>query len=324
MMPQEATRLAPSPTGRMHLGHAWSFLCAWGLAREHGWRIVLRMEDLDASRVSAEAERDTLWMLQWLGIDWDGPIERQSQRRQDYRSRMQELAASGCVFEAPHSRAQLRAAQNPTSAEDARAPNEGDAVVCFPAALRPAADAWRFTDEQTNHRLALADERVEVVDELCGTRSFNPSSTWGDPLVWLKSGVPSYQLAVVVDDIAMGITDVVRGEDLHESAGLQQVIRTRLGATRPPRWWHLPLVRDENGKRLAKRHDALALATLAAQGATPERVRGLVAFWAGATPSCEPMSIDSMRRLNWSVLLKTRAARPLTVSGLLLRWTTDR
>lgn len=321
---ERATRLAPSPTGRMHLGHAWSFLCTWALARESGWRIILRLEDLDASRASVDAERDALWMLEWLGIDWDGPLVRQSQRGEFYRERMRDFALLGRVFEAPHSRSQLRAAQEQRVTDESNAPNEGDAVVRFPASLRPPREAWRFSDEQINHRFALEPASVRVVDELLGERMFDPAAIWGDPLVWLKSGVPSYQLAVSTDDCAMGITDVVRGEDLLESAALQQVLHEQFDARERTRWWHLPLVLDESGRRLAKRHDALAIATLAERGATADRVRGLVAWWAGVIPECAPLPRDSTPRLKWERALRTHDRRPLLTTPALLDWVCGR
>ncbi len=282
-MATTVTRLAPSPTGHLHLGHAWSFLCTWALARAHGWSIRLRLEDLDASRASADARLDALWCLQWLGVDWDGDPELQSEHVDRHQRAMQGLAARGLVFEAPHSRAQVRAAsEHAAEPNEANAPNEGDAVLRFPPSLRPPpGDSWSFQNTACNHRFACPAGPRTIQDQLHGDRTLDPSLVWGDPLVWMKSGVPSYQLAVVVDDLAAGVTDVVRGEDLLDSAVLQSVLIDALGGA-CPRWWHLPLVVDEHGRRLAKRHDALSLRSLAAAGATPGRVRRLVLHWCGA------------------------------------------
>ena len=282
-MAPTVTRLAPSPTGHLHLGHAWSFLCTWALARTNGWSIRLRLEDLDASRASTDARLDALWCLQWLGVDWDGEPELQSEHVDRHLRAMHELAARGLVFQAPQSRAQVRAASvaMPEPSE-ANAPNEGDAVLRFPPSLRPPpGSAWGFSDHACNHRLACPSGARTIHDELHGDRTLDPSMVWGDPLVWMKAGVPSYQLAVVVDDLATGVTDVVRGEDLLDSAVLQSVVIDALGGRRP-RWWHLPLVVDEADRRLAKRHDALSLRSLAAAGTTPGRVRRLVLHWCGA------------------------------------------
>lgn len=286
-MAPTVTRLAPSPTGHLHLGHAWSFLCTWALARAGGWAIRLRLEDLDASRASTDAREDALWCLHWLGVDWDGEPELQSAHGDRHVRAMTELAARGLVFEAPQSRAQVRAASPAEGIpNEANAPNEGDAVLRFPPSLRPPPGAaWGFRDPACNHRLACPPGVRTIHDELHGTRTLDPSAVWGDPLVWMKSGTPSYQLAVVVDDLAAGVTDVVRGADLLDSAVLQSVLIDALGGA-PPRWWHLPLVTDESDRRLAKRHDALSLRRLAAAGATPGRVRRLVLHW------CDNAALD--------------------------------
>ncbi len=290
----------------MHLGHAFSFLCAWALARQGGWKVLLRLEDLDAQRVTPEAEADTLWMFEWLGIDWDGPIVRQSERTAWYRECMARLASQGLVFESPHSRAQVREASAPHAADalrEASAPNEGDAVVRFPRELRPPPDEWRFVNGSVNHRLAVEPTKITVTDELRGAITVDPAEVWGDPLIWLKSGVPSYQLAVAADDLAMGVTDVVRGEDLLESAPLQLHIRRLLGGDDSLRWWHVPLIRDESGRRLAKRHDDLAISTLAAKGETPDGVRGRVAAWLGAIHAPQPLSTAAFLELDLRSLL---------------------
>ena len=286
-MAPTVTRLAPSPTGHLHLGHAWSFLCTWALARAHGWSVRLRLEDLDASRASADARADALWCLQWLGVEWDGEPELQSEQVDRHHRAMYALAAQGLVFEAPHSRAEVRAAGEGTPGpSEANAPNEGDAVLRFPASLRPPpGDSWSFRNTACNHRFACPAGPRTIHDQLHGDRTLDPSMVWGDPLVWMKSGVPSYQLAVVVDDLAAGVTDVVRGEDLLDSAVLQSILIDAMGGTRP-RWWHLPLVVDGQGRRLAKRHDALSLRSLAAAGATPGRVRQLVRHWCGNVELC--------------------------------------
>lgn len=234
-MAPTVTRLAPSPTGHLHLGHAWSFLCTWALARTHGWSIRLRLEDLDASRASAEARTDALWCLQWLGVDWDGEPELQSDHADRHRRAMHALAARGLVFEAPHSRAQVRAASAGTAEpSEANAPNEGDAVLRFPPSLRPPSGAaWGFRSDACNHRFACPAGPRTIHDELHDDRTLDPSLVWGDPLIWMKAGVPSYHLAVVVDDLAAGVTEVMRGEDLLDSAVLQSVLIEALGGTRP-------------------------------------------------------------------------------------------
>jgi len=335
--PAHVTRLAPSPTGHMHLGHAWSFLIAWCLARRSQWRIVLRLEDLDAQRAHREAEADLRWMLEWLGIDWDGEVVRQSERMDWHVECMRTLESKGVVFEAPHSRAELRARQTPVrdvrmqrdsagsggSKDGADAPHEGDDVLRFPSSLRPPRDQWRFTNRTVNHRLALDPGEECVHDQVLGTRVFDPSAIWGDPLVWLKAESASYQLAVVADDIAQGITDVIRGNDLLPSAALQQRLHTLLtGQSTPPRWWHLPLVRDAAGKRLAKRHDAMSVAGLARRGATADRVRGAVAFWLGVCDVPCDITRDAFLEIDMEHSVRTLSARatPCRVDKALEAW----
>ena len=318
------TRLAPSPTGHLHLGHAWSFLCTWALARTHGWSIRLRLEDLDASRASAEAREDALWCLQWLGVDWDGEPELQSGHLDRHRQAMHALAARGLIFEAPHSRAQVRAAAIvPPGPSEANAPNEGDAVLRFPPSLRPPpGDAWAFRTEACNHRFACPAGDRTIHDELHGDRTLDPSMVWGDPLVWMKSGGPSYQLAVVVDDLASGVTDVVRGEDLLDSAILQSVLIDALGGTRP-RWWHLPLVVDQDDRRLAKRHDALSLRSLAAAGASAGRVRRLMLHWCRGAELRGETTPGELAAAVTPDALRSLAARQarLRVTPDIVRWT---
>jgi glutamyl-tRNA synthetase len=281
------TRLAPSPTGPLHLGHACSFLAAWVLARRQGWRILLRMDDLDAPRVRSSGH-DTLETLRWLGIEWDGDPIRQSSRLERHRAALERLAESGVIFASPQSRQEVREA-----AAAVGAPHEGDSHVAFPASLRPPpGPAWGFTDQAVNHRIRVDPGPVQVRDELLGLRVFDPAAQHGDFLVWTKAGVPSYQLACAVDDAELGVTDVVRGEDLLESAALQTLLLRRMGFA-PPRWWHLPLVRDAEGRRLAKRDGAEGLDSLRRSGVSAERVRGLAAWWLGLAPR-EPISAESL------------------------------
>lgn len=332
------TRLAPSPTGRMHLGHAWSFLIAWAVARRSGWRVVLRLEDLDAQRVHREAEADTRWMLEWLGIDWDGEAVRQSERIEWHMECMRTLEAKGLIFEAPHSRSELRAFRDSDRdavvsnaavatrdvSDGAEAPHEGDDVLRFPASLRPPRDRWRFIDRSVNHRLALDAGEERVHDEVFGTQSHDPAALWGDPLVWLKAGSASYQLAVVADDISQGVTDVIRGSDLLPSAALQQRLHALLGAQAGavPRWWHLPLVRDAAGKRLAKRHDALSIAGLAERGATADRIRGAVACWLGAIGTLQELTREAFLQFDMERIVRDLRARTgaCRVNGAIEAW----
>lgn len=281
------TRLAPSPTGPLHLGHALAFVGAWTLARRLGWRVILRLDDLDAARVRA-GDADPTETLRWLGLDWDGEPVRQSSRMDRYVAAMERLADAGLVYRSPHSRSEVREA-----ARALGAPHEGEIPNRFPATLRPPAGAaWGFRDHMVNHRMRVDPGTVRVRDALLGEHVMEPEREHGDFLVWTKDGVPSYQLACTVDDLELGVSDVVRGHDLLASASLQQGIAAALG--RPhPNWWHLPLVRDAGGRRLAKRDGAEGLPGLRAAGVAAERVRGLVGWWLGIHP-LEPASPQAL------------------------------
>jgi glutamyl-tRNA synthetase len=272
------TRLAPSPTGALHLGHAFTFLLNWALARRQGWQVRLRLDDLDAPRVASSAH-DPLEALRWMGLDWDGEPVRQGQRMPRYRAAMERLARIGLVFRSPHSRSEVREA-----ALAAGAPQEGESTVVFPRALRPApGEAWGFDGEAVNHRLAVDEPAARVEDRVQGQTTIDVAREHGDFIVWTKAGIPSYQLACAVDDGELGVTDVVRGVDLLPSAGPQRMLLRALGHHEPA-WWHLPLVRDAAGRRLAKRDGDEGLDSLRRRGATPERVAGLVAWFAHLAP----------------------------------------
>lgn len=303
------TRLAPSPTGALHLGHAFAFTVNWLLARRLGWRVLLRLDDLDAPRVASGGARGALEDLRWLGLDWDGEPVRQCERMERYREATRRLASAGRVFESPQSRAEVREA-----ALAASAPQEGATAAVFPRSLRPAAgDAWRFANEAVNHRVAVPDGPRLVRDEVLGERTADLAKTLGDFLVWAKAGVPSYQLACAVDDAELGVTEVVRGEDLLVSAAAQALILGWLGHA-SPRWWHLPLVRDAHGRRLAKRDGDEGLATLRALGVPPGRVRGLVALWLGLSEA--PRALDAHALLDLAATDRVVAgARALAARG---------
>lgn len=276
LTPTNRTRLAPSPTGALHLGNARTFLVTWALARRRGWRIVLRIEDLDGPRVKPGAIEETIETLAWLGMDWDeGPIV-QSHDLGPYREAMRRLASAGLAYPSELTRTEIEAA--------ASAPQEGVHETAFPASLRPPAAALgprAFDREDMNWRLVVQAGAVEVEDEVMGRVSVDPSVSVGDFVIWTKRGQPSYQLAVVVDDARQGVTRVVRGNDLIDSAGRQVVLYRALGLSPLPGYAHLPLVRGSDGKRLAKRHGDTRVSAYRAAGVSSERIVGLVAGWSG-------------------------------------------
>lgn len=299
------TRLAPSPTGALHLGNARTFLVNWALARRLGWRIVLRIEDLDGPRIKPEAAQGIIDTLRWLGIDWDEGPTVQSADLRPYRAAMAVLAGRGFTYPCDLTRQQIEAA--------ASAPQEGAHDVPFPPELRPTGfrvgspspESAIWTSDQPatgNWRFATPTgpaAQVHFTDAFAGPQRIDTAATIGDFVIWTKRAAPAYQLAVVVDDARQGVTDVVRGADLLDSAARQLLLYRALGLPNEPRYWHLPLVVGPDGKRLAKRHGDTRVDAYRAAGVPAEAVIGLIAAWgrAGETGARnhrrEPMSAEA-------------------------------
>jgi glutamyl-tRNA synthetase len=264
-------RIAPTPTGDMHVGHARTFVAAWRRAADAGGHLVLRIEDLDPLRCRAECAERAIDDLAWLGVRWDeGPVY-QSRRRACHEAVWRALRDAGVVYPSHVSRRELRDA--------AHAPHEDEegAEPLFPRVLRPAPGVGRDAASPAGvvWRFRVPDgEVVRFVDARRGPQAFTAGADFGDFVVWRRDDVPAYELAVVADDVAMGITEVVRGDDLLRSTARQLLVYRALGAT-PPSWYHLPLVRDAAGRRLAKRHGALSIRELRARGLTPAEVLAL-------------------------------------------------
>ncbi|MCK6446195.1 MAG: tRNA glutamyl-Q(34) synthetase GluQRS [Planctomycetes bacterium] len=262
-------RLAPSPTGRLHLGHARSFLLAWWHARSRGGRIVLRIEDLDRDRVKPGHVEGVLEDLAWLGLDWDGEPLLQSADTTPLARAVDDLLERGLAYPCVCTRAEVAALS---------APHASDDETRYPGTCRgkwrSCAEAERASGRQAAVRLVVEPGLVEVVDGLAGRRSFDVAGSVGDFVIRRRDGAFAYQLAVVVDDARMGVDEVVRGADLLPSAARQKLVQTALGLAHP-NWWHVGLVVDESGERLAKRRGDLALASLREAGADP---RALVAW----------------------------------------------
>ncbi len=285
--PRYRGRLAPSPTGYLHLGHARTFWVAQERARARDGVLVLRSEDLDATRFKLTFAEAMLEDLRWFGFDWQegpdcgGPLGpyRQSERGEFYLAAMRRLFAGGFIYPCTCSRSDVLRAL--------AAPHQGEDEPVYPgtcrarAELLPAGESPSFaanpTGPSVNWRFRVPDgETVAFVDGGFGAQQFTAGKDFGDFVVWRHDGVPSYQLSVVVDDAAMGITEVVRGADLLPSTARQILLYRALGAE-PPAFFHCPLMTDDAGVRLAKRHDALSLRKLRETGRTPEELR---ARWA--------------------------------------------
>jgi glutamyl-tRNA synthetase len=297
--PPGTSRLAPSPTGALHLGNARTFLLTWALARQHRWRLILRIEDLDTPRVKAHAADDITRTLSWLGMTWDTPAGAELVQSHDlgaYREAMRSLAGRGLVYPCTLSRAEIEAA--------ASAPQEGTHEVPFPASLRPAARGPVDFDrveadagpEGTNWRFVVDQGPVLVQDRFAGDRSFDVSAIVGDFVVWTKRRQPSYQLAVVVDDHRQGVTQVVRGDDLLDSAARQLLLARALGYAPEPEYTHLPLVLGSDGRRLAKRHGDTRVDSYRSLGVPAAGIVGLVAFWSGVSGQRREMAPEELVR----------------------------
>jgi glutamyl/glutaminyl-tRNA synthetase len=271
-------RIAPSPSGYLHLGHARTFWVAYQRARAAAGTLILRNEDLDPDRSRPEFTQAMLEDLEWLGIRWQegpdaggafGPYV-QSERRELYLAAWRKLLHDGCIYPCRCSRKDL--------ARIAQAPHDDEGIypgTCRPRPLQQQASVLEnptMAPAGVNWRFRVRDgDAVEFVDGRLGGQRFVAGQDFGDFLLWRRDGVPAYQLAVVVDDAAMRITEVVRGADLLRSTARQILLMRALGF-RPPAWYHCDLLLDAQGQRLAKRHDALSLRVLRQQGKQPEEI----------------------------------------------------
>lgn len=272
------TRLAPSPTGALHLGNARTFLVNWLLARQNGWRIVLRIEDIDGPRIKRDADKLAIEDLRWLGIDWDeGPIY-QSSRRNHYAAAIERLIAGGYAYPCVCSRKEVE--------QSASAPHADDGAAVYPGTCRErfktVEHATRESGKAPAIRFKVPRGVVDFADHVAGSQSCDVEHTLGDFVIAKADRTPAYQLAVVVDDASMGVTHVVRGDDLLDSTPRQILLYRALGLeSKLPAYYHLPLVVGEDGRRLAKRHGDTRLATYRLAGVKPHRVLALLARWCG-------------------------------------------
>ena len=270
-------RLAPSPTGYLHLGHARTFWIAQQRARANGGVLVLRNEDLDAVRFKLEFVDAMIEDLKWFGFEWQegpdcgGPLGpyNQSERAEFYRKSLEKLREGGFIYPCTCSRKDIQsAARAPHAADDKEPIYPGTCRTYRKSQIPSRKFVWRF--------LVPDGEVIEFTDGHFGPQRFVAGKDFGDFVVWRNDDVPAYQLACVVDDAAMRITEVVRGADLLLSTARQLLLYRALGHE-PPRFYHCPLMLDEAGVRLAKRHDALSLRRLRKEGVSAEQLR---AEWA--------------------------------------------
>jgi glutamyl-tRNA synthetase len=305
-------RLAPSPTGGLHLGHARSFLLAWLAARSVGGRIILRIEDLDATRVRPEARSEAIDDLRWLGFDWDeGPFI-QSERMGSYAAALERLKALDAIYPCTCTRAEVSRAASAPHAED-----EGPAYPGTCAGrIATDADVLARAGRGFAWRFRVPDQPIAWDDLVLGTVRIDPRRCGGDFLVGRDPIGPAYQLAVVCDDAAMGVTQVVRGDDLVPSTPRQMLLYQALG-WEVPTFGHVSLAVGPDGRRLAKREGSIKLAALRASGVDPLRLVGWLARscgWTDRAALCLPrdcldrFDIAAVPREPWVVTPESVAA----------------
>jgi len=276
------TRFAPSPTGPLHLGHAYSALLAYDMAKAAGGQFLLRIEDIDQSRARPEWEAQIYDDLHWLGLEWPEPVMRQSGRMAVYQQALAQIKAKGLLYRCTCNRRDIEAA--------IAAPQEGapaaygpDGVI-YPGTCRkldrPDKDAALRLDtgEASLYLGALELSFIETGPVHTGQQTITPHElihSVGDIVLARRDMGTSYHLSVVLDDAAQGITDVIRGEDLFEATKIHVLLQTLLDLPTPT-YHHHALIRDDAGKRLAKRDDARAIAKYRADGATPADIRKMI------------------------------------------------
>ena len=289
-------RFAPSPSGRIHLGNILCCLLAWLSARQKGGRVILRIEDLDTARCPRRYGEQMCRDIQWLGLDWDegpviggpsGPYE-QSRRTALYQAALERLEAQGLVYPCFCTRAELHAAS---------APHREDGQVVYPGTCRgltaeQAAERARRTGRAPALRLWVPEEEITFIDGHMGEYGEWLPEDCGDFLLRRSDGIFAYQLAVVVDDAAMGVTEVVRGADLLASTP-RQLLLYRLLGLEAPAFYHFPLLLGSDGQRLSKRNADAGLDTLG-ERYTASEILGKLAYLAGFNPSAEPRSGESL------------------------------
>lgn len=289
-MPAGRTRLAPSPTGALHLGNARTFFINWLLARQNDWSITLRIEDLDGPRIKKDAAQQAIDDLQWLGLDWDdGPVY-QSSRSDLYNKALEQLKSDGRVYPCTCSRSEVELA--------ASAPHIEDGSTIYPGTCRGRFINIQEALSSTGRKPALRfnttrASTIEFEDGFQGLIRCHVAQELGDFVVAKQDGTPAYQLAAAVDDAAMHMTHVVRGDDLISSTPRQILLYKALGLEKLiPSYIHIPLVVGPDGKRLAKRHGDTKLSTYRHMGVPASSILRLLAHWCGMNSENTQVAAD--------------------------------
>jgi glutamyl-Q tRNA(Asp) synthetase len=287
-------RFAPSPNGRLHLGHAYSALLNQRLARQAGGRLLLRIEDIDGARSTPEFEAGILEDLDWLGIEWERPARRQSDHFADYEKRLASLIADGLVYPAFMSRGEIRAHIADAEKSGKRWPRDPDGTPLYPGPERDITDrrrkcllesnapfAWRLDMREALSRFPPRltwREDGKGPDGQTGEIEADPGK-WGDVVLARRDVPTSYHLSVVVDDASQGVTDIVRGRDLFHATSLHRLLQEILGLP-APRYRHHDLILDRDGRKLSKSKGDTALDELRRAGRTPEDISRMLGFGA--------------------------------------------
>ncbi len=304
-------RFAPSPSGRMHLGNIYTAVLSWLSVKSRGGKWLLRIENLDPQRSKMEHAYQIEDDLLWLGLEWDeGGLEGkglhgpylQSQRHGLYEAALNKLKETGLCYPCSCTRADILTTQ---------APHESDGRVVYKGTCRPPCLPSVYKEKQgAAVRLYVPDEEIAFSDLICGQITVNLARHCGDFVIRRGDGAWSYQLAVVVDDALMGVTEVMRGDDLLLSAA-QQIYLYRLLGYEMPEFAHVPLVCNDQGVRLSKRDSSLSMEYLRKTN-TPEQILGMVAHLAGFIPSPIPMSIPDLLELAGIVSITERMHNKLS------------
>ena len=286
----ELGRFAPSPSGRMHLGNVFSALLAWLSARAEGGEVLLRIEDLDPARSRREYAEQIMADFRWLGLEWDRRSPNQSSRAAAYQAAMDALEEKTEIYPCYCTRDQLHAAS---------APHASDGRVIYAGTCRRLTAVERAAQTKAPClRIAVPDREISFVDGFQGPQSMNLRQEWGDFIIRRADGVAAYQLAVVVDDGAAGVTQVVRGRDLLSSTPPQLWLYEQLEMT-PPRFFHVPMLLAPDGRRLSKRDRDLDLGELRKHW-PPEKIIGLLAHVCGLIEKWEPVSaMELISQFTW-------------------------
>lgn len=279
-------RLAPSPTGSQHIGNARTYLIAWLSVRKHAGKVLLRIEDIDSPRVKIDSTQQIQEELLWLGLNWDkGPII-QTERMVKYEEALESLKKKELVYPCTCTRKDIEQAASAPHLEHELPPYPG---TC---SRRTVADAAMITDRPYAWRFRSATPVPSYHDLICG--EVQPRVEYGgDFVVWKNNNTPAYQLAVVVDDAEMGVTEVIRGNDLIPSTPRQIQLYQALGYATPA-FGHVPLVVGTDGRRLAKRHGDARLATLRDQGLSVEKFLGFLGWSCGWLPEVKPVTLQEL------------------------------